>query len=98
MSIIVYLLGLLVSGLLVGAFARLALPGRDPLSIPATIAVGITGSFIAGLIVWALFGRGGAGWLLSLVCATGIVYAIRRSRGGGLLSPGRRRDRHDLPR
>ena len=29
------------------------------------------------------------GWLASLACATGLVYLIRRSRGGSLTDPGR---------
>ena len=30
----------------------------------------------------------GAGWFVSLVCAVGILYFIRRRRGGGLTDPG----------
>lgn len=90
-SIVLYLILLAVSGLVVGALARLALPGRDPLSIPATIGVGLVGSFAAGLLSWAIFGaRGGGGIVLSILCATLIVYLIRRSRGGGLLAPDHR--------
>jgi len=98
MGTLLYLVLLAVSGLFVGAFARLALPGKDPLSIPATMAVGIVGSFLAGLAAWAVFGRGGGGLVLSILFATAIMYAIRRSRGGGLLSPGGRGRRGDLPR
>ena len=79
---IVYLLLLLVSGLIVGGLGRLAIPGPDPMSIPQTILIGIAGSFLAGLVYWALFGRGGGGLLLSVVFAAGIVFLIRRSRGG----------------
>jgi uncharacterized membrane protein YeaQ/YmgE (transglycosylase-associated protein family) len=87
MSVIAYIIVLLFIGLVVGALARLALPGKDPMTIPQTIAVGIAGSFIAGLIGALLFGRG-AGWLLSIICSAAIVYVIRRSRGGGLMDPG----------
>jgi uncharacterized membrane protein YeaQ/YmgE (transglycosylase-associated protein family) len=91
-DILTYLILLAVIGLVVGAFARLALPGRDPMSIPMTMGIGMAGSFIAGLISLALFdGRSGGGLLLSIVCAAAIVYLIRRSRGGGLTSPGRTR-------
>lgn len=89
MSIVVYLVVLLFTGLIVGALSRLALPGRDPLSIPATIAVGVGGSLIAGLITYAIWGEGTApGLLLSIVCGAVIMYLVRRSRGGGLLDPG----------
>jgi len=90
-----YLIGLLIGGLIVGALARLALPGKDPMSIPVTIAIGIAGSFVAGMILELAGARNVGGWLLSLVCATGIVYLVRRSRGGGLTDPG---VRHSLDR
>lgn len=87
-SILLYLISLALVGLVVGGLARLALPGRDPMTIGQTMLVGIGGSFVAGLIVWAVHGRGGAGITLSVLCASGIVYLVRRSRGGGLRSPG----------
>jgi uncharacterized membrane protein YeaQ/YmgE (transglycosylase-associated protein family) len=89
MSLIAYLIAVAATGLVVGALARLALPGRDPMTLVQTMLVGIAGSFIAGVIVWLAWGRGGAGIVLSVLCATVIVYFIRRSRGGGLSSPGR---------
>jgi uncharacterized membrane protein YeaQ/YmgE (transglycosylase-associated protein family) len=85
-----YLIALAIGGLIIGAFARLALPGRDPMTIWQTMLVGIGGTFIAGLLVRIIFGAHyTAGFLASLVCATGIVYAVRRSRGGTLTDPGR---------
>ena len=81
MSVILYLILLLVSGLIVGGLGRLAIPGPDPMSIPQTILIGIAGSFLAGLIYWALFGRNGGGLFLAVVFAALIVYLIRRSRG-----------------
>jgi uncharacterized membrane protein YeaQ/YmgE (transglycosylase-associated protein family) len=81
MSLIWYLIVLVVVGLFVGALGRLALPGRDPMTIPETILVGIAGSFAAGLIVWAIFGsHGGGGIVLSIACATFFVWLVRRSR------------------
>ncbi|MDQ3849872.1 MAG: GlsB/YeaQ/YmgE family stress response membrane protein [Actinomycetota bacterium] len=88
MSFIVLLIVFALIGLVVGAFARLALPGRDPMSIPMTIAIGLAGSFLGGLIGTALFGRNGGSLLLSIACAAVIVYFVRRSRGGGLRDPG----------
>ena len=87
MEFIVYLLILCLIGLVVGAFARLALPGKDPMSIGMTIAIGIGGSLLAGIVARLLFNRG-AGFLLSVIFAAGIVYLVRRSRGGGLTDPG----------
>jgi uncharacterized membrane protein YeaQ/YmgE (transglycosylase-associated protein family) len=89
MGLLLYLILLAFSGLIVGALARLALPGPDPMGIGMTILIGIAGSFIGGLIMVLLFGRSGAGIVVSVACATAIVYVIRRSRGGSLTDPGR---------
>jgi uncharacterized membrane protein YeaQ/YmgE (transglycosylase-associated protein family) len=95
MSLIVFLILLALQGLVVGAFARLALPGKDPMSIPQTMAVGLAGSFIAGIIVYAISGgRTAPGFLGALVFSVLIVYFIRRRRGGGLASPGAHDQRH----
>lgn len=92
MNWVAYLISLALWGLVIGAFARLALPGKDPMSLLQTMLVGIAGSFIGGVILYAITGGRyyGAGWLVSLICATGIVYLIRRSRGGSLTDPGHR--------
>ena len=91
MGWLLYLITLAIFGLIVGAFARLALPGKDPLSLFQTMLVGIAGSFIGGILVYVITGGRyyGAGWFVSLACAIGIMYFIRRSRGGGLTDPGR---------
>ena len=89
MSLIVYLLVLALLGLVVGAFARLALPGKDPLTIPQTMAVGLAGSFLAGIVFYAVSGgRAAPGFLGALVFSVLIMYVIRRRRGGGLVDPG----------
>ena len=87
MSLILYLILLVVSGLIVGALGRLALPGRDPMTLTQTTLVGIAGSLAAGLLSLLLFhGRHGGGILLSVAFATLFVYLIRRSRGGRVTS------------
>ena len=87
MGLLLYLILLAFLGLVTGAFARLALPGPDPMTVPQTIALGLAGSLIAGLVVWAIWGRGVPGLVLSVACSTVILYIIRRSRGGGLTRP-----------
>jgi uncharacterized membrane protein YeaQ/YmgE (transglycosylase-associated protein family) len=88
LSIIVYIIVLFFTGLIVGALARLALPGRDPMSLVQTALVGIAGSFLAGVVYALLFHRNGGGILLAVLFSTGIVYLIRRSRGGDLTRSG----------
>jgi uncharacterized membrane protein YeaQ/YmgE (transglycosylase-associated protein family) len=88
LSFIVYLIVIAVVGLVVGALARLALPGKDPMTLGQTMLVGIAGSLVAGLITWAVWDAG-PGIFLSVLAATVIMYFVRRSRGGGLADPGR---------
>ena len=92
MSFIGFLFALMLDGLVVGALARLALPGRDPLTIPQTILVGVLGSIASGLVTYWVFDRKGSSLVLSVAFATLIMYFIRRSRGGSLTSPGRIED------
>jgi uncharacterized membrane protein YeaQ/YmgE (transglycosylase-associated protein family) len=47
---------ILVSGFVIGALARFAVPGPDPMPIWLTIVIGIVGSFIGGGIAGAIFG------------------------------------------
>jgi uncharacterized membrane protein YeaQ/YmgE (transglycosylase-associated protein family) len=89
--VLTYLVVIALSGLVIGAFARLSLPGRDPMSIPATMALGVAGSLIGGAIVYAVTdGSYGAGLPVSVACSSVILYVVRRRRGGGLTDPGRR--------
>jgi uncharacterized membrane protein YeaQ/YmgE (transglycosylase-associated protein family) len=84
----VFLIILAVWGLFVGAFARLALPGPDPMTLLQTMAVGLAGSFVAGLIFYVISdGRAAPGFLGALVFSVLIVYVIRRRRGGDLTHP-----------
>ena len=45
-----FIIALLVVGFIVGAIARLLMPGRDPLGILGTIALGVAGSFVGGFL------------------------------------------------
>ncbi len=53
------MLGLIVSliiiGLIAGALARLIIPGKQDISIPMTIAIGIVGSFVGGFLGYLIF-------------------------------------------
>jgi len=55
--VIGFLFYLLIIGIVAGFIARLLVPGRDPMSVGATIVLGIVGSFIGGFLGWALFGH-----------------------------------------
>jgi uncharacterized membrane protein YeaQ/YmgE (transglycosylase-associated protein family) len=47
---VAFIVVLLIVGFIVGAIARLLMPGRDPLGILGTIVLGIAGSFVGGFL------------------------------------------------
>jgi len=53
------MLGLIITmiivGLIAGALARLVVPGRQNISIPMTILIGIIGSFVGGFLGYLIF-------------------------------------------
>ena len=71
------LISLAISGLVIGALARLALPGPDPMGILATIGLGLAGTFIGGLLAHIFFGTYGS-LLFSLLGAILLLYLYRR--------------------
>jgi uncharacterized membrane protein YeaQ/YmgE (transglycosylase-associated protein family) len=72
-----FILGLIVSGFIIGGLARLALPGPDPMPWYATIGLGLGGSLIGGLIAQLLLGTAG-GLVFALLGAILLLYAYRR--------------------
>jgi uncharacterized membrane protein YeaQ/YmgE (transglycosylase-associated protein family) len=84
---IAYVLSLLVVGVVVGAVARLLLPGPDPMGCLATAFVGVVGSFVGGLLADVLFGHQGravtlhpAGLVGSIAGAMVILLLLRLLR------------------
>jgi uncharacterized membrane protein YeaQ/YmgE (transglycosylase-associated protein family) len=74
------ILSWIIVGLIVGALAKLVMPGRDPGGILVTIALGIAGALLGGWIGRALGLYGPedpAGWVMSLIGAI-ILLAIYR--------------------
>jgi uncharacterized membrane protein YeaQ/YmgE (transglycosylase-associated protein family) len=45
-----FVLAILFSGFITGGLARLAIPGPDPMPVWLTLAIGLTGSIVGGLI------------------------------------------------
>ncbi len=89
MGLIAYLIILFVVGLLVGAVARLLLPGPDPMGLGTTAVIGVSGSLIAGLFSWYVLHRHGGGLVLSVLFSMLLVWLFRRSRGAGYPRRGR---------
>jgi uncharacterized membrane protein YeaQ/YmgE (transglycosylase-associated protein family) len=70
----------IIVGLIVGALAKLIMPGRDPGGIIVTILLGIAGSFVGTLIGRALglYRSGqGAGIIMSILGAVLLLWIYR---------------------
>jgi uncharacterized membrane protein YeaQ/YmgE (transglycosylase-associated protein family) len=72
------IVALLLTGLVVGALARLAVPGPDPMPVWATIALGLAGSILGGVLFQALFGGTGVPFAAAVVASTLLLIAYRR--------------------
>ena len=53
------IISLLIVGIIAGAVARLVVPGKQNLSILATLVIGIVGSFVGGFLGYLLFHKDG---------------------------------------
>jgi uncharacterized membrane protein YeaQ/YmgE (transglycosylase-associated protein family) len=60
----------LLVGLVVGALAKLIMPGRDPGGVLVTMLIGIAGAFVAGFLGRAF------GWYTEVGDAPGIIASI----------------------
>jgi uncharacterized membrane protein YeaQ/YmgE (transglycosylase-associated protein family) len=83
------MLSMIIVGLIVGALAKLVMPGRDPGGIIITILLGIVGSITAGFlgraIGWYQEGQP-AGFIASIFGAVLILFlyrALTGQRGSG---------------
>lgn len=83
------IIGFLVFGLVVGALARLIKPGKQNLSILATLGLGVVGSLIGGVVA-TLLGTGEftelniIGAIVAIVAAVlliGIAESVTGKRG-----------------
>lgn len=79
-----------IIGLIVGALAKVIMPGRDPGGIWITMLIGIVGAFVAGFIGravgWYEPGEG-AGLIASILGALLLLWLYRRFSAGGRSTP-----------
>jgi uncharacterized membrane protein YeaQ/YmgE (transglycosylase-associated protein family) len=89
--LILFIIGLIVWGFVVGGLARLALPGPDPMPWYATIGLGLAGSLVGGVIAHLLIGTAG-GLIFAFFGAVLLLYLYRRfAQGRGITGPSARR-------
>jgi uncharacterized membrane protein YeaQ/YmgE (transglycosylase-associated protein family) len=73
-----------IVGLVIGALAKLIMPGKDPGGIIVTILIGIAGSVVANFLGSALgfYGPGeAAGFIMSLLGALLLLWVYRMFKG-----------------
>ena len=75
----------LIIGLVAGFLARLVMPGRDAMSLLATLALGVVGSILGGVVSWAVWGTETngirpSGLLMSIVGAILVLLVWRMVR------------------
>ncbi|HXI21542.1 MAG TPA: GlsB/YeaQ/YmgE family stress response membrane protein [Gemmatimonadales bacterium] len=80
------MLWMLLIGLIVGAVAKVLMPGKDPGGIIVTILLGIAGSVVAGflgrVVGWYSPGQG-PGLIASVLGAMLLLYLYRRLKRPG---------------
>jgi uncharacterized membrane protein YeaQ/YmgE (transglycosylase-associated protein family) len=83
------MIGFVVAGLVIGAVARLIMPGKQQLSIWMTLVLGLAGSVVGGTVA-AFLGTGDV-WELnvlgSVVAVTAAVALIGVAEGLSLSAP-----------
>ncbi|MGZ5290488.1 MAG: GlsB/YeaQ/YmgE family stress response membrane protein [Actinomycetota bacterium] len=76
-----------IAGLIIGALARLILPGKQSMSWGLTMVIGVVSAIIGGILWNAVFsGNEGVAWIGSLIVAIVIIVLYERvvaKRGGG---------------
>lgn len=74
-----HLLGQALFGLVVGALAKLIMPGRDPGGVIVTMVLGVVGSLLGTFVGRALWGGPdySSGWITAIL-GTLVVLAIYR--------------------
>ena len=79
-----HILWMLIIGLIVGALAKLVMPGRDPGGVIVTMLIGVAGALIAGFLGRALgwYHEGeSAGFIASILGAVLLLGIYRLAIG-----------------
>ena len=70
------IIGMIIIGAIAGFLARALVPGKDSMSIPATIILGIVGSFVGGFLASLLFNSGSGSFLRPSGLIGSVIGAI----------------------
>jgi len=82
--VVFLILSTIIGGLIIGALARLLVPGPNPMGLGLTILIGIVGSILGGAIARGIYVRPQDHWavtfLLELIVAVVLVALISGGR------------------
>jgi len=98
-----HIIGWIIAGLIIGAIARLLVPGRQNMGIGMTIVLGIVGAVVGGFLGSLLFrpdfmtdasgtytaDTAWPGWIMSIIGGV-LVLVITMAVTGGSRTPGSR--------
>lgn len=89
----------LLIGLVIGALARLLVPGRQHIGVIMTILIGIVAALVGGILTTAIIGAGHTviTFIVALVAAALLVSAFTTRGYGRYNSRGRGRSRSRRP-
>lgn len=82
------MIGFIVAGLIIGALARLIKPGKQNLSVPVTLLLGLVGSVIGGVVA-NLLGTGRIfelnilGFVVAVIASVALIGVTERALGSG---------------
>jgi uncharacterized membrane protein YeaQ/YmgE (transglycosylase-associated protein family) len=74
------LIAYIVAGLIIGALARLILPGKQNMNIVFTILLGVVAALIGGYLWEAIFPENdGIAWIGSIIVAVVLLWIYERA-------------------
>ena len=70
----------LIAGLIIGAIARLIMPGKQNMNMLATIILGVVAALIGGYLWEAIFpDNDGIAWIGSIIVAVVLIFIYERT-------------------
>jgi uncharacterized membrane protein YeaQ/YmgE (transglycosylase-associated protein family) len=70
----------LIAGLIIGAIARLIMPGKQNMNMLATLILGVVAALIGGYLWEAIFpDNDGIAWIGSIIVAVVLIFIYERT-------------------
>jgi uncharacterized membrane protein YeaQ/YmgE (transglycosylase-associated protein family) len=76
-----YVVGLIIVGAIIGILARLAIPGRQSISVVVTVILGILGALVGGWVADALDVGTVLRWIIGIAVAALLIVGYGAATG-----------------